>query len=131
MNHPYYSRSTAWISLLVGVVLVSWSSTAGAAAIGFHNTLKMNIYVEAVSIVRGRVIRDKPLLLAPGKVGWHMNVPPGNRVIYIYDANPPVRLLYRNTLAVGLPNLFFAVKPQQPVRGAPAVKLVPARPPKK
>jgi hypothetical protein len=127
MNHPYYSTSTAWISLLVGVALVSWPSAAGAAAIGFHNTLKMNIYVEAVSIVRGRVIRDKPLLLPPGKVGWHMNVPPGNRVIYIYDANPPVRLLYRNNLAVGVPNLFFAVKP---VRGGPAVKLVPARPPK-
>src|SRR6266436_4105567 len=119
MNHPHYSRSTAWMSLLAGLILVSWPSAAGAAAIGFQNTLKINIYVEAVSIVRGRVIRDKPLLLTPGKVGWHMNVPPGNRVIYVYDANPPVRLLYRNTIAVGGANLFFAVKPHQPVRGAP------------
>jgi hypothetical protein len=130
MNPFSWKMSTLGLSLLAGVGIVFCSSGAEAASIGFHNHLKKNIYVEAVSIVRNKVLRDRPLLISPGKVGWHMNVPPGNRVIYIYDANPPVRLLYRNAVGVGAQNLFFAVQPAQPVRGAPRATLVPAKPPK-
>jgi hypothetical protein len=118
------------MSLLAGVVLFSWPAPAGAAAIGFQNNLKMNIFVEAVSIVGKRVIRDKPLLLTPGKVGWHLNVPAGTRVIAIYDANPPLRMLHRVTIPVNTPKLFFAVQPLQPIRGVPRATLVPAKPPK-
>jgi hypothetical protein len=130
MNPLPRKMSTLGLSLLAGVGIVFFSSRAEAASIGFHNHLKKNIYVEAVSIVGKKVLRDRPLLINPGKVGWHMNVPPGNRVIYIYDANPPVRLLYRNAIGVGAQNLFFAVQPGQPVRGAPRATLVPAKPPK-
>jgi hypothetical protein len=130
MNLFPWKMSTFGLSLLAGVGVVCFSNGVEAASIGFHNHLKKNIYVEAVSIVRNKVLRDRPLLINPGKVGWHMNVPPGNRVIYIYDANPPVRLLYRNAIGVGAQNLFFAVQPAQPVRGAPRATLVPAKPPK-
>ncbi len=127
MNHFPLRMSSLGLSLLAGVVVVFSPGGTEAASIGFHNKLKKNIYVEAVSIIRGRVFRDRPLLINPGKVGWHMNVPPGNRVIYIYDAAPPVRLLYRNAIAVGGQDQFYAV---QPVRGTPRAKLVPAKPPK-
>jgi hypothetical protein len=129
MNHLPMKKSTVWLSVLVGMVLVSWPTTAEAAMIGFHNTLKKNIYIEAVSIIRGRAFRDKPLLIKPGQVSWHTNVPPGNRVIYVYGAGPPVRLMYQGTVAVGAQNLFYAVQPQQPVQGMPRAKLVPSQPP--
>jgi hypothetical protein len=128
MKHPHSRIGTAFLSLLAGLVLVAWTPAVGAqgAAMGFHNKTKCSIYIEAVSKVGRRVIKDKMLLIGPDKVAYHLNIPVGNRLINIYDANKPGKLLFRGSLTV-TQNTFFAV---QTVAGnPPRVKLVIAKPP--
>jgi hypothetical protein len=130
MDHFHRTTRLAGFGLLAGMFLVSWPAGARAASIGFQNHLKVSIYVEAATIIRGQVVRSKPLLIQSGKSAWHKNVPPGNRVIYVYLVNRPGQLLFRGAVGVGTTNLFFAVQPNVGPRGVMGVKIVPAKPPK-
>jgi hypothetical protein len=119
------------MGLIAGLVLFTVPKPAAAAVIGFQNKLKMSITVEAATVVGGRVNRDNSLLIDPGKVAWHLNVPNGHRFINIYDANQPARLLFRGKVPVLNNNqkMFFSIQLVQPPRGLPQVQLVPGNPP--
>jgi hypothetical protein len=128
MKHPHSRIGTATLSLLAGLVLGAWTPPARAAGavMGFNNKTKCSIYVEAISKVGRRVVKDRMLLIGPGKVAYHVNIPLSNRLINIYDANKPGKLLFSGSLTV-TQNTFFEV---QTTGGAtPRVKLVPAKPP--
>ncbi len=111
---------------LPAALLLAWPAGAAAAGIAFQNGMKTSIYIEAASLVRGRVIRDAPLLIRPGKVGTHMNVPPGNRAVRIYDANRPARVLFQGTIPVAGQNLLFTVVPDPQAKNR--ATLTPAKP---
>jgi hypothetical protein len=133
MKHPRCTFGTACLGLLAGWVLAACVPAAQAqvirgAAIGFNNKTKISINIEAVSTVRGRLVRDNPLQLGPGKVGWHVNVPPGKRLIQIYETNKPGKLLFKGLINVNQ-NFFFDVKMVANQKN-PQVKLVLSMPPK-
>jgi hypothetical protein len=132
MNHPQKTWSTAALCLLAGMILAVWAASASAAGIGFHNQLKINIYVEAATIFKGREIRSKPILIRAGKVGWHLNVPRGLWEIRIYDGNQPSRRLFTGRVEVKhIKQLFFySVKPLKNKANLPLIKVKPAQPPK-
>jgi hypothetical protein len=132
MNFSPRRTGLACLALLAGGAfsLPGAEARAAPASMGFQNQLKVSVYVEAATVVQGRVVRDKPLLLHPGKTAWHMKVPPGNRVIYIYLVNRPGQLLFRGAVTVGNNNLFYAIQPHMGPRGVVGVKVVPAKPTK-
>lgn len=122
MNHSHPRLGPILMSLLAGVVLVSQPTAAGAAALGFKNKTTTSIYIEAASIVRNRVVRANPLLINPGKVGGHQNLPPGKWLISVYDANKPSRMMLQGTIFMTLnQDLFFSVE---------RARLVQTKPPK-
>src|SRR5262245_9492646 len=128
MKHPHSRIGTAFLGLLAGLVLAAWTppGQAAGAVMGFNNKTKCSIYVEAISKVGRRVVKDRMLLIGPGKVAYHINIPLSNRLINIYDANKPGKLLFSGSLTV-TQNTFFEV--QTTGGAAPRVKLVPAKPP--
>src|SRR5205823_13152521 len=70
---------------------------AGAEALAFRNECKAPVVVQAVSVFRGRVFRDKPYLLNRGHVTPNI-VLPGDKVITVYDAKVPNRELFKGAL---------------------------------
>jgi hypothetical protein len=57
---------------------------AKAENIYIKNDTETTIVVNVSTVINGRVIRDKPVLIGPGKTG--VITTPGNRVVQISDA---------------------------------------------
>ena len=108
--------------LICGAALLAACPTlVNAAEITFVNNLKMTVNIEATSIVRGRLIRDVGLLIAPGKAARHPNVPPGPRVIHVFDPAAPGKLLFKVGITVNNPaqKILFSVQMVRPPQGGP------------
>lgn len=98
-----------------------------AEGIGFTNELKIPIIVQGASLENNMVRRGPPILIAPRKIGWDINLKPGRRFITIYDGRQATRVLYRGQALDFLgPDLLFAVRvgPGNP----PRVVIVPLPP---
>jgi hypothetical protein len=104
------------------------SARVEAAGMGFRNDLKTPVVIQGANIVNGMLRRSKPLVLLPGKTGWDTNLPPGNRIVTVYDYFQPNRILFQGTVAFQGNDMFFAV---QAVGTPPQLRLMPMDPPKK
>jgi hypothetical protein len=95
------------LSLLLVAPLV-----AEAAGIGFRNDLKIPIFVQGESVIDGMLRKGQPVLIIPGRVGWDLRLPPGNRRITILDATVPAgRTLHRETINFEGQDLRFLIRP--------------------
>ena len=85
--------------------------------IAFKNEFPGPIIVQGTSKINNMVRNGQPILIQPGRVGWDLNVPPGPRLINIFDANQPQRILLQNK-QVPFQNrdLYFSVLPINPLR---------------
>jgi len=121
------------LSLLAGLCLASRPAAGRAAEIGYVNNLKMAVNMESVTVIGKRAYRDTPLRINPGHVCWHKMVPAGVRLIYLYDAAMPSRLLGKAQFPVRHPaqKMFFSLQLVKPPQGPPRPQLVPAEPPAK
>jgi hypothetical protein len=97
--------------------------TAAAEVLAFRNECKAPLVLQAVSIFRGRVFRDKPYLLKPGDLTPNI-VLPGDKVITIYDATVPNRELFKGALPASILNQGYGIVPDLP---PPKVRLVPRK----
>jgi hypothetical protein len=129
---------------LTVLALIAAAPAAGQAAwLGFRNDTKMPVVVQGATVLpRNIVRRGAPHLLYAGDVAWDPILQPGPKVITVYDANNPKRVLYQGTIVCGALDLFFSLQidppppPPPPPKGQrppppppPRVKLVPAKPP--
>jgi hypothetical protein len=116
-------RFLGWVSasLIVGLCLGAWPAAGRAAVIGYVNNLKITVNVESASIIRGRVVPDNGLLINPGKTDSHMNVPPGPRIVYVYDAAAPGRLLFKRAFTINNPGqrILFSIQLIKSPQGGP------------
>jgi len=101
-------RALIWVA--APAVLGLAPVLAQAAGIGFRNNLKTPVIVQGASVVNGMLRRGQPLLIAPAKIGWDNNLPPGVRFITIYDANQPSNILFRGPVPVQSQDLFFGIR---------------------
>jgi len=86
------SKATrAWLAALLMMGAVP--ETARAGGLGFRNDLKGPVIVQNSAINRNVVVRGKPYVVHPGK-SIIDQVPLGNIIITIHDANQPSRLLF-------------------------------------
>jgi hypothetical protein len=64
-------------------------------ALAFRNDTKSTIIVQGASIVNGVLRRGQPIPIQPDKIAFDI-VPPGVRVISVFDFNRPSRVLLLN-----------------------------------
>jgi hypothetical protein len=97
---------------------------APAETLYFRNESKMPVVVQAVGIVRGVFQRSKPYLLKVGDSTPGIAMP-GDKVIYVYDAKVPNRILLRYTIRAGLTDQYYGIVPDVPPPKVGVVKRDP------
>ncbi len=88
----------------VGVFAVLLALVAAGAApaalraetLSFQNNTNVPLLIQGSYVVRGMVRRDQPIQVQPGGVA-KISLP-GNKVITVYDAKLPNRVLYQDTI---------------------------------
>jgi hypothetical protein len=98
---------------------------AAAETLAFRNECKAPVVVQAVSVFRGRVFRDKPYLLNPGDATPGI-VLPGDKVITVYDAKVPNRVLFQGALSASPVDQRYGIVPDSP---PPKVRMEPRKAP--
>lgn len=126
MHRP---RHGTWTALLLALA-ASYLAPAQAAgeSITFVNDTKAPLVVQLATAVRGGIRRDRPYPVASGeKVTITL---PGNKLVNIYDARLPNRVLFQGTLPASAADVFLSIKPDRPnVLGVPRVTLEVIPPP--
>lgn len=84
-------------------------TSSQAESVTFTNDTKATLVVQLVTTVQGVVRRDRPHQLCPG--GTVSVALPGNKLVNIYDARLPSRVLYQSPLPSSSNDLFFSIRP--------------------
>jgi hypothetical protein len=92
---------------------------ARADKLVFRNDCTAPVVLQAVTLHRGVVQRERPYLLNPRDSTPEIAMR-GDRILTIYDARCPNRVLYQGALASEPGNQRYSILPDQP---APRVKL--------
>ncbi len=111
--------------LSVLTLLLFAAGQAVAETLVFRNDTGSPIVLQAAIVVRGVVRRDKPQPLGPNDVA-RVTVP-GNKMITIYDAKVPTRVLFQGNVPGGNTDLYFSI---QPDAKPPNLKIELIKPPK-
>lgn len=120
LNH----RRAVGIGIIALAVLALAPVAALAETLTFRNDTKAALVIQGACIVNGQVRRDRPIPLPP--TGLAKIVLPGNKLITIYDANQPNRVLFQGTIPGGIVDQSFLILPDPPL---PRVKLEPVKNP--
>jgi hypothetical protein len=96
--------------ILALALLALLPQCTGAAGICFRNELKSPVVVQGGTVVNGMLRRGQPLIVYPGRLAWDSRLPRGTRIVTIYDANQPARVLFRDTVEVTNQDQAFAVR---------------------
>ncbi len=98
---------------LAALIVCLLPAPAAAELLTFRNECPAPVVVQAVSVFRGRVFRDKPYLLTTGE--WTPAIAlPGDKVITVYDAKVPNRVLFQGALPASLENQRDGIVPDRP-----------------
>jgi hypothetical protein len=112
---------------LPAVLIVCFLPTnASAQTLQFRNESNAPIVVQAVGLFRGRVFRGRPCLLNSGDATPGIDLP-GDKLLTIYDAKVPNRVIYQGAIPAGPGPLLYGVVPDV-VPGR--VRIEPRRPPR-
>jgi hypothetical protein len=90
------------------LVVALLPATLRAESITIQNTSTVPVVVQASSIVRGQVNRAAPAMLAPNDSTPGIQLP-GNKVITIYDAKTPNKVLYQGVIPAGNQDLNLGI----------------------
>lgn len=97
-NHCSGGRKCLQLLALLAAVAVP--TAIHAETIVIENTTAVPIVVQASSIVKGQVNRGAPAMLKPGDSTPGIQLP-GNKVITIYDAKTPNKVLFQGVVPAG------------------------------
>lgn len=96
--------------VLAALIVGGWPTAGRAENLIFRNECTAPVVVQAVSVFRGRVFRDRPYLLNPGDATPAVGIP-GDKIITVYDAKVPNRVLFRDAIPAGRADLHFGILP--------------------
>jgi hypothetical protein len=130
MSRHFRTLGTACLGLVALAVLGPQPAWAVAGGMGFRNDLNIPIIVQGESVVNGTLRRGQPLLIAPRKAAYDINLKAGTRRITVYDANNTNRVLLRIVIPYDGSDINFRVVlvPGQNPRIPPRVQLIPLLP---
>jgi hypothetical protein len=120
-SHGLLKRGAVLIALALPFVL----PTKGLAEdLVFVNNTKGTLVLQVATVVRGTVRRGAPITLGPGDKTT-VSVP-GNKLINLYDARFPNRVLFQGTLPASADNAAYSVT--QPDLRVPKVSVDMVKP---
>jgi hypothetical protein len=96
------------------MLLVAGAAQASAQTLIVRNDASAPVVVQAVSVCRGVYRRDRPYLLRPGDVSTPGITLPGDKIITVYDATIPNRVLFHGSLPACPRNQYFRLLPDGP-----------------
>jgi hypothetical protein len=134
MNRRVRGLRAAALALLAVGLLGAIPAPGRAAWLGYRNDTKQPVIVQG-AMVQGRIVRRGAAhLLYRGDVAWDCILVPGTKIITVYDANNPNKVLWQGPVVVGAADLFFSIqfdKPPPPRKGQrptpPRIQLVPTK----
>ena len=131
----------AWFGVICGLLAAGSATAMPAPAeagwLGFRNETNSNVVVQISHVAApNRIQHGQPQLLLQGNLARERILQPGTKLITIYDATQPKRILFQGQLPYAGQDLFFAIQPDAPAAGQPQppgappkLKLVPTKPP--
>ncbi len=90
------------------LVICFLPASAPAQPLAFRNECNAPVVVQAVSIFRGRVFRDRPYMLGPGDATPAIALP-GDKLLTIYDAKVPNRVIFKGAIPPAAGPALFGV----------------------
>jgi hypothetical protein len=103
-------------SVLAVLLIVGSPLRAPAETLIFSNCCNGAVVVQLASVHRGVFCRDRPYLLRPGDATTPGIVLPGDKVITVYDARVPNRVLFQGALTGRTLDRHFNIVPDVPPR---------------
>jgi hypothetical protein len=114
-------RGAITLAVLLPFVL---PGQALAETLVFVNDTKGTLVVQVATVIRGAVRRGAPTTLGPGE---KMKVTvPGNKLVNVYDARFPNRMLFQGTIASSPTDGIYSIK--QPDVRLPKVEMEMVKP---
>ena len=112
-RQPHADRRSLGLALCCALLVPALASAAGSITI--KNETTTPVIVQAVTIVAGKVVRDKPYVLKPGDSSPAITMPGNNdKNVYMFETTLG-RQIGVTTVAASTDDLYFAVVPE--VRG--------------
>jgi hypothetical protein len=123
MRQPRARGSIARLGLgLVALALLPGG--LAAETVNVLNDTKAAVVVQCAYVVNGKVIRDKPIPLKSGATA-PLNTLPGIKLIAVYDASRPDRVLHQSTIPASKTDQSYVISPSPSGKG---VVLEPVKP---
>jgi hypothetical protein len=85
-----------------------------AETLVFRNDTNAPLVIQGACVINGRLRHDQPIAVGPGATA--RIVLPGNKLITVYHAKLPNRILFQGTIQEGKEDLYFSMQPD-PVIG--------------
>lgn len=94
--------------LLAALLVMLLPAAAPAETLIFHNRLKESVFVQASSVFRGMLKRDRARLVKPGDKTRAISLP-GDKIIVISDPFVPNKVLYQGAVPAGRMDLHYDI----------------------
>jgi hypothetical protein len=98
---PLYAAAVALLALL--------PAGLRAETLVFRNDTNAPLVIQGACVVNGRLRHDQPIAMAPGATA--RIVLPGNKLITVYHAKLPNRILFQGTIQEGKDDRYFLMEP--------------------
>jgi len=86
--------------VLIALAAITCLATPAGAqnfpSVGFKNETPLPLIIQGSTIVHGVPRRGAPLVVAPGRMTFDVNAPPGVRFYTVLNGNQPAQVLLRN-----------------------------------
>ncbi len=99
--------------LLALAVVLFACGAAKAENVYIKNDTEMTIVVEMSTVIGGKVVRDRPVLIAPGKTAAFSV--PGNKVVQVQDAKV-LRPLFNGTIPASKDDQAYSLQMGTPTK---------------
>ena len=96
-----------------------------AETVILRNDTAVPVIVQGTCVVNGKVVRGRAIQLQPGDTA--NIILPGNKIITIHDARPPLPLLKASTVPAAKEDQYLSIQADTPTKA----KLEPYTPPSK
>lgn len=108
-SNQHSTGKSAW-GLVCLLIILFVPTSLRAEQYVIRNETPVPVVVQATCIFQGQAKRDRPIPLKPGAI-----MPPmtwiGKKVITVYDARVPTRVLYRGMFPPSIQNVKLSIRP--------------------
>jgi hypothetical protein len=95
--------------LAIAIALLVVPSLARAETLQFQNQTPVPVVIQLSCVVGGKLQRDRPHLLNPSDKSPAVSLP-GNKLLTIYEAKVPNRMLFQSVIPGGADDQSFSIQ---------------------